>query len=349
MTAIGLLLAVLSVAPSSAPPSAASWIQANYSGSFYLTIGHSPIFMMELVQSGAAVSYTITGKNTLIEGTGVVDGTTMSLEAELEGSSTFSAVAEFAPDGDSFEGEWEFTGDNPAHGTITGTTEPWQVYDVDSLGVPHFASANCIELYKIGRVSKLRSGAGHDYSDELETCRSMKHYYDPKAGVRRTSIRLFSPVTGTIVGTTDEWDGDLWKGTAIGIRVAGHEAFDVVMFHIDLIRDLRVGDVVVAGEELGTSEKTSGTVTDVAFGAHTPSGYKLISYFEAMTDGVFRIYRERGAESRRDFIIPKAERDADPLTCNGEQFQDEGNLENYFTLWDQPAPREPERDRLTPE
>jgi hypothetical protein len=41
-------------------------------------------------------------------------------------------------------------------------------------------------------------------------------------------------------------------------------------------------------------------------------------------------YQARGLNSRNDAIISKAERDADPIACQGEEeFADGGNLENW--------------------
>lgn len=40
-----------------------------------------------------------------------------------------------------------------------------------------FITTDYIELDKIDRVSKFRSGIGHDYRDDAESCRSMKHYF----------------------------------------------------------------------------------------------------------------------------------------------------------------------------
>ncbi|TRZ90870.1 MAG: hypothetical protein D4R84_15485, partial [Rhodocyclaceae bacterium] len=49
--------------------------------------------------------------------------------------------------------------------------------DLDGLGVPKFVATNYIDISKIFQLSKFRSSAGHDYSDDLEKCRSMKHYF----------------------------------------------------------------------------------------------------------------------------------------------------------------------------
>src|SRR5437588_666737 len=44
--------------------------------------------------------------------------------------------------------------------------------------VPKVITANFIDLSRVYDISKYRSGAGHDYSLNGETCRSMKHYFN---------------------------------------------------------------------------------------------------------------------------------------------------------------------------
>jgi hypothetical protein len=145
-------------------------------------------------------------------------------------------------------------------------------------------------------------------------------------------VKIFSPVNGMVRGTTEEWEGSLWKGTAVGIKPENYEGFHLTIFHIDLHNPLNVGDMVTAGQELGTSEKTSGTASDLAVWVNTPSGYKLVSYFDVMTDILFQDYQALGMSSRNFGIISEAERDADPLTCDGGKFTNSGNLENWVTL-----------------
>jgi hypothetical protein len=316
---------------------------SDYSGTYFTTVGPHPRFTLQITQTGSSATFTLSGRGLAFQGTGSVSATTMTLAGEVGEGVVLSMVLTFSPGGDSFSGSWEATTDNPAAGTITGTKVPWTTYDVDAYGIPRLVGADCIELRKIDKISRLRSGEGHDYSDDFESCRSMKHYYYPRTGVERSSVVLFSPVTGTVIGATDEWeDPTLWKGRTIGIQVAGYPAFDVVVFHIDLATPLEVGDSVVAGQVLGTSEKASGTVTDVALGVHTPLGYRLLSIFAAMPDRIFAAYRARGIDSREDLVITREERDAQPLTCQGEEFLDPGALENWVTL-SAPAPPTPAR------
>ncbi len=320
---------------------------ADYSGLYFTTVGHTPGFALELEQSGQAVTFSLTGPDIDIEGTGSVSGRTMNLAAPAEELEGLEITLTFDADEESFSGSWEIGGEMPGQGTITGSVTPWPTWDVEALGLPSLATADCIELAKMERVSLFRSGAGHDYSDAFEDCRSMKHYYYPKEGVERQSVRLYSPVTGSVIGRTDEWEGELWKGTAVGIRPVGFDAFDIAIFHVDLIRDLEVGDMVTAGEEIGTSEKQDGTVTDIAVGVQTPEGRRLISYFHVLADGPFRRYLARGATSRDDFVITREARDADPLACEGQEVVGFGTLEHWLWLDDSPTPQRPS-GRLQP-
>jgi len=303
----------------------------DYSGMYYTTIGHSPRWTMVINQSGNDVTFTIEGEGKTVEGTGTVSGNTMTLTAEI--ASTVTILATFSSDEQNFFGTYNITGDNPIQGSITGTKSTWATYDVNANGIPEFITEDVIELVKIQQVSKFRSGEGHDYSDDFESCRSMKHYFYPKDGVDKATVKIFSPVNGAVIGTTEEWDGPgLWKGTVVGIKPKDYEAFHLAIFHINLNNPLNVGDTVTAGQELGKSQKISGTVSDFAVGVHTPNGYKLLSYFDVMTNSLFQDYLERGVVSRDEAIISKEKRDADPLTCDGEEFVDRGNLENWVIL-----------------
>jgi hypothetical protein len=177
------------------------------------------------------------------------------------------------------------------------------------------ATADYIELDRITRITKFRSGEGHDYSDGFESCRSMKHYFVPKS----YPVKIFSPVNGTIDYLTPEW-----AGTQVGIR-AGIRMF--IIFHVNVSAAIHVGDGVAAGQQIGT-HFGSETWSDIA----VREGNRLVSYFRVMTDSVFQRYRNRGVSSRDDLIITKEARDADPLTCSGDTFQTKGNLPNWVTL-----------------
>lgn len=199
-------------------------------------------------------------------------------------------------------------------------------YNVDANGIPRFAGVNYIELDKIYSISRFRSGAGHDYSDSFETCRSMKHYFNPKSSIDWATIKVYSPVKGKVSKIEQEW-----AGTQIQIKSDEYPAFTFIIFHVNMAIQLKAGDPVAAGQQLGT-HIGSQTQSDIAVSVITPGGMKLVSYFDVMTDQVFSGYRARGLNARTDAIITKEARDADPLSCNGDSFASSGNIENWVTL-----------------
>lgn len=199
-----------------------------------------------------------------------------------------------------------------------------KTYDIDEYGCPTFVKYNYIELEKIKRISKFRSGAGHDYSDDFETCRSMKHYFKIKNGEDPSTVKVFSPVEGTITAIFEEW-----AGVQIWIRSNEHPEFDFILFHVNLKHPLNVADKVKAGQQIGTCATSTG---DLAVGVLTPKGGKLVSFFQVITEPLFHRYKARGIKSRETLIISADERDIDPLNCIGQQFADCGNIENWVNL-----------------
>ena len=189
--------------------------------------------------------------------------------------------------------------------------------------VPQFVSHDYIELEKIEYISRFRSGAGHDYSDDYEECRSMKHYFHPHSSVSNwTSINIYSPVSGTIIDLSDS------NGTRVTIQSSQNPACQFIIFHVGILPKIMKGYKVSAGEHIGTHAGNS-TISDIAvriFTLHNGSPRKrLISYFDVMTDSLFSAYQTRGLQNREDVIISAEDRDNDPLNCNGEEFYlDEG-------------------------
>jgi hypothetical protein len=211
-------------------------------------------------------------------------------------------------------------------GRGTNSSSDGNTYDVDAKGIPKFVAVDYIELGKIYRISKFRSSEGHDYSDDFETCRSMKHYFEPKSNVDWSTTKVFSPVKGTVSKIYQEW-----AGTQIQIKSKEYPAFYFIIFHINLANPLKVGDLLTAGQQLGT-HIGSQTMSDIAVGVSTPRGWKLVSYFDVMSDSVFQGSQARGLSSRDVVIISKEARDADTLTCDGETFTTSSKLENWVIL-----------------
>lgn len=203
-------------------------------------------------------------------------------------------------------------------------------YDVNANGIPEFISTNYIELAKIQQISCFRSGIGHDYSDDFESCRSMKHYFQPSNTVDWSAVQITSPVTGTITSLMGETLTN--GGTQIHIQPQAWPAFTVIIFHVQTNNMLAVGNTVTAGQSLGTHIGPQ-TTSDIAVGVNTPEGYQLVSYFDVMTDSLFAAYQARGVNSRTNLIISAAARDADPLTCDTNGiFLTPGSLTNWVDL-----------------
>jgi hypothetical protein len=221
--------------------------------------------------------------------------------------------------------------------TSSATVDPFgdPPYDIAVNGIPKFVNVDYIELDKITRISKFRSAIGHDYSDDFETCRSMKHYYEPKGAVDWSSVKIYSPIDATLIFIHE---GSL--GPRLTLKSKQYPAFFVSIFHVVLATPLKPGDAVSAGQYLG-NHFGSQMYSDIEVGVHTPTdgpnnvspqGWKLISYFEVMTDELFQKYQARGMRLRSDAMIPKEARDSDTLDCAGETFKSPGKLVNWVTL-----------------
>lgn len=199
-------------------------------------------------------------------------------------------------------------------------------YDISANGIPKIPDHDYIELSKLHRISRFRSSVGHDYWDNFEQCRSMKHYFQPQDTIDWSTVNISAPLKGNIFRIVPEW-----AGSQIQIRSDVYPAFYFSIFHVNLSNPLMVGDTVDAGQELGT-HIGSQTMSDIAVGVNTPTGWKLISYFDVMTDSVFFRYQSRGVNTRADAIISKAARDADSLRCNGDTFLNTGTIDNWVIL-----------------
>ncbi|MEK7083321.1 MAG: hypothetical protein AAB972_04045, partial [Patescibacteria group bacterium] len=192
-----------------------------------------------------------------------------------------------------------------------------------------FIQADFIDLSYINAISKFRSGSGHDFSQGSgETCRSMKHYFNvrrtpeveqlishnkgiPPAPDGKTDISIYSPVDGKIISIESE---QMPIGKQIYIRPDSRPDFIVRLFHIYPLSDIKKGVRVKAGQKIGVIGQYQNT--DIAI----MRGRKHLSYFEVMPDTIFAKYQALGIKSRKDLIIFKEERDANPLECNGEWF-----------------------------
>lgn len=200
---------------------------------------------------------------------------------------------------------------------------------VDTEHPPQFIQADFVDLSKIYSISKFRSGEGHDFSGNGESCRSMKHYFTPQmtldgGDIRRfigkepdpaTGIAIYSPVDGRITKMETEQTP---IGQQIHIQPNSAASFTVRLFHVYPIAELKPKSQVKAGQLIGYLHPGQGT--DFAIQASTVKGQVFLSYFDVMPDALFTAYQARDVSSRAQLIISKETRDANPLTCNGEQF-----------------------------
>ncbi len=183
-----------------------------------------------------------------------------------------------------------------------------------------------IELNKIQRVSRFRSGIGHNYSFTAdEPCRSMKHYFVPKNSIDMPKI--MSPVDGSIAAINAEWAGD-----KIDI-LAGNpgKQIRITIFHVILSPNIKKGVFVSAGELLGTHVGPQ-TYSDIAI--RDEMAGTLLSYFDLMTDDVFAEFATytQIPITRNSMVISAGERNAHPLQCGPppeEVFLSPGDLVNW--------------------
>lgn len=204
---------------------------------------------------------------------------------------------------------------------------------IDISNPPKFIQSDFIDLSKIYSVSKFRSAEGHDFSGNGETCRSMKHYFNPqvdvtvkpnKAADGRTippepdgkhDIYIYSPVDGTITNVASE---RFPVGEQIYIQPNGAKEFTVRLFHVYKINGIQKGTAVKAGQKIGVISGYSSTDVSIEGGSEN-----YVSYFQVLPDALFANYQKRGATSRDDFIISREYRDAHPIACNQDKQGDQ--------------------------
>ena len=212
-----------------------------------------------------------------------------------------------------------------------------QQVNIDENNLPKIVQADFIDLAKITRISKFRSGEGHDFSAGDETCRSMKHYFysstsyplNPQTYVPPAPyINIYSPVDGIVTAIDIEHTP---IGKQIHIQTSSHSDYALRLFHVYPIDGLNVGSTVRAGDKIGYIG--SDGATDIAVEVGSFFNHRYISYFSILPDDIFQHYKDRGLNSRDDVIISRQYRDQHPLGCTGEEFNVKGgNPENNVTL-----------------
>jgi hypothetical protein len=191
-----------------------------------------------------------------------------------------------------------------------------------------FVNIDYMDSSNIYRISKFRSGIGHDYSDSFEDCRSMKHYYHPKESLDWTNLHIYAPVSGTVTKLLDE---GAESGSQIWVQSSQYPKYYFILFHVNHNSSVQLNGTVTEGQDMGTNISDD-KLSDIAVGIATDAGWRLVSYFDVMTDALFQKYQAYGFNNRGDFQISKEDRDNDPLTCDGETFQGSGTLENWVVI-----------------
>jgi len=208
------------------------------------------------------------------------------------------------------------TNELPRGETYTGSLTP----------PPQFVGSNYIDLGKITRISRFRSSAGHDNSDDFESCRNMKHYFGPSNGLDAAQIRIFSPVNGILYQIQP--DGG---GVQVRIKADDYPGFYFRIYHMVITNSMQIGDHLAAGQAIGHAYYSS-NATDIEVDVNITNGWRLVSYFDVMTASLFSQYQARGIAARSDLIISMEQRDADPLTCDGETFLTFGTNTSWVNL-----------------
>ena len=134
----------------------------------------------------------------------------------------------------------------------------------DEKNVPKFITHDFIDLERVTAISKFRSGGGHDYSDSDETCRSMKHYFQPGSRVpidpdtytpQEPFINIYSPVDGIITAIDNE---GFKVGKQIHIEPFSNPEYTIRIFHTYLV-GIKRDSVVKAGQKIGYIGDHQGT------------------------------------------------------------------------------------------
>lgn len=301
---------------------------------------------VEMVISRAGDLVTFTLQTGLIEnGTGTITGDRLSLTANLSESEMFSAELVCSKDRNSFSGPYRILstgGETLMEGILFGNKGECPRYDIDANGIPEFVKEDFTQLSKIEKISKFRSGFGHSFTDGSEPCRSMKHYFNPYQNYRQNNaVEIYSPVEGIILSVANDGHGASAGLTnkEVQIKPDDYPAFVFVLYHCDLESEaIAAGERIEAGELIGHARlyyddlAEYATSFDIAVWVNTPSGMRLVSYFETMSDDLFDTYLLRGITSVNDFIITREDRDASPLQCNEDTFLSQGSIENFVNL-----------------
>jgi hypothetical protein len=294
---------------------------------------------VSLTSTGTAVAGEATCNATWPVGAGSWDGTTFLLTFDFGGGDALSLSG--GASGSRLVGTYAAP-DGPGTFALERTAIVLDCARAcDPVVVAPFVDVDFTELDKVEQVSLFRSSAGHSYTDDCEDCRSLKHYFAPYANhLANGDVAVRSPVAGTIVSVTAEGHGASvgLENKQVRIRSTLRPDVTFILFHVDCVPGTAAGNVVAAGDPIGTARLVYPDIPevahdfDIAVRVHTLYGDRYVSWFDVVSDALFATYVARGASARSDFVISRGARDADPLTCSGETFTSTGSLGAWFVL-----------------
>jgi hypothetical protein len=202
--------------------------------------------------------------------------------------------------------------------TIQDTAVQPPAVELSDQSLPQFITHSLVDPSEPSHISYFRSGYAHSYTNDLETCRTMKHYLSDATGSDGTREVQYAPTDGIVT----ELDGDDVQESDNDYRVviapARHPAYSLELFHVDPTDTLSVGDELSAGEEIGRFSSDGMTVGEPAVNVQTPAGRTLVSFYEVMSDEAFAAYQDRGVRSREDLILTEQYRDENPIGCEAD-------------------------------
>ncbi len=219
--------------------------------------------------------------------------------------------------------------------------------------IPKIVHYNFIELDKISKISKFRSGYGHDFSrgfNETNSCRSMKHYFMIKGiddafwsryhegkvtKAEWPTVKYFAPVSGVIVDMRSSENMFGEKENQFILESDKYPNIWFGFFHVLVQKNISRGSKVHGGEFLGTI--SPGNDGEIAVTINPNSDNQLVSFFKLLDANVFSKYQKRGIDSREEFIISAKERDENPLICENnweERFVGSKKIPNDKSAYD---------------
>ncbi len=200
--------------------------------------------------------------------------------------------------------------------------------------IPQFVHHNFIDLDKIAKISKFRSGVGHDFStgsNETRSCRSMKHYLEQtglddafwsklhQGGITKEDwprVKYYAPINGTIIDMRPATNMYNETENQFILQSQEYPSIWFGFFHVITKKGLQVGSTVTEGDFLGTISPGNTGEIAVSIVLEQSHNNQAISFFQVLANDSFEEYKARGVTNRSEFLISKEYRDAHPLLCD---------------------------------